>query len=305
MFKKTLFLTCTTAMLSANSGLCADVPKYRDFPADMHTGYVAQLDLRDGKIERYRTDLEAAHAGGVNFAGRYVLATWPAGSNCTSGATIDAETGKVQLLPFAACFWKGEYTNPFEFKSDSTLLVVAGQVGEEGESGVHFFEFDQGNFKPANEGSFSAPVFGSRAAFIEPSAGPSEEVESSQARPSKDELWKNNWEIANKRPFDFLLLCYSATADVLKEKLATGLGEKFEAHFVTAGGNTENAELAISLCDRDIRKIGYFNDEQSYRDASTVFRMIAATQDMKMLAYCQSEQCKEIAKIVFANGEVR
>ena len=95
-------------MLSANSGLCADVPKYRDFPAEMHSGYVAQLDLRDAKIERYRTDLEAAHAGGVNFAGRYVLATWPSGSDCTSGATIDARTGEVQLLPFAACFWRGK-----------------------------------------------------------------------------------------------------------------------------------------------------------------------------------------------------
>lgn len=198
----------------------------------------------------------------------------------------------MHVLPFAACFWSG-YERPFEVRPNSRLLVVAGQVGEDGPRGAHFFEFTGTEFKLLGQ-TTSSPV------TVEPAAGPIDAVSTTV---SKDELWMRNWETANQKPFDFVLLCYSATADTIKARLAKGLGDQFEAHFVLAGGNAENAELAIGLCDRDIRKLGYFNDESAYTDASRAFRTMAAIMDVQMLKSCQSKECQDVAKVVFEKGE--
>ncbi|MQW85981.1 hypothetical protein [Sinorhizobium saheli] len=160
-------LTC----LTITGGFCGavyadDIPKFKDYPAKIYSGQQAPLRLDTPEARQHRTRLREAANDDINFGGRYVFTQWGAGTGCDTGALIDVKTGGVQFLPFAACNWSG-YDRPFEVRSTSRLLVVAGQVGEGGPRGAHFFEFNGKEFKPvyANVTPLAA---------IEPAAGQAE-----------------------------------------------------------------------------------------------------------------------------------
>jgi len=114
----------TCAMAQADGG-----PKYTDYPATAYSSAKAPLRLDTPQAKQFRTRLRAAAKEQMNFGGHYVFTHWGAGTQCDTGALIDLATGEVQFLPFAACNWSG-FTKPFEFRKNSRLLVVAGQVGE-------------------------------------------------------------------------------------------------------------------------------------------------------------------------------
>lgn len=301
-YMKWVAWSCLLIALSSGplDAKAADVPKFKDYPADLYVGPEVPIKLDNPQARQYKTQLKRASAKPINFAGQYVFTHWGTGAQCQTGALIDVKTGQVHFLPFAACNWAG-FDKPFEVRPNSRLFVVAGQVDNQGTRGAHFYEFTGTDFKKVtrNKDGFFAKLFnGVDDNAIKPAAGPTE-----TAPINKDELWKRNWEIANHKPFSFVFLCYSATFDTMKMKLIDGLGDQFERHFVMAGGNSETAEVAIALCDKDIRQLTYFDDESVYADASYTFRTLAAIMDVRMLSECESTACKEVAKVVFEEGK--
>lgn len=66
---------------------------------------------------------------GPNFAGHYRIVTWGCGSACLELAIVDLENGRVH---FPGKLKRDDYqgvrdgTEPFNFRKDSALLVVAG-----------------------------------------------------------------------------------------------------------------------------------------------------------------------------------
>jgi hypothetical protein len=159
------------------TGLCStahaeDTPKFKNYPADIYSGPETPIRLDAPEARQYRTRLQKASREPINFGGRYVFTQWGAGTQCDTGALIDVKTGQVHVLPFAACFWQS-YDRPFEFRKNSRLLVVAGQVGETGATGAHFFEFTGNEFKSVGLKADS-PETNNDITSVEPSAGPAD-----------------------------------------------------------------------------------------------------------------------------------
>lgn len=96
------------------------LPKLKKFPATKKfQGKPAPVDLKsDPQAPMYRTRLREGAKAGPNFAGFYTVVTWGCGTQCASGAVIDARTGKVQFLP------EPSDTGGIEYRLDSRLLVT-------------------------------------------------------------------------------------------------------------------------------------------------------------------------------------
>jgi hypothetical protein len=130
------------------------VPKFRDYPVrGVYKGRPAPVVLTPDS-RAFRTRLRAAARRPANFAGRYVVTTWGCGTGCQLGAVVDLKTGRVHWLPHRLCCWPyGEppYPAPVAFRLDSRLIVLTGARGEteteDGDVGVHFYEFRGGRFR--------------------------------------------------------------------------------------------------------------------------------------------------------------
>ncbi len=103
------------------------------------------VQFRSALSRRYRTDLQEAATGPVNFAGHYVLASIGCGAGCVQVAAIDAGAGSVTWLPSTVCCWPLAMTEPLEYRRDSRLLIVHGALNEKG-SGVHVFLISGSHF---------------------------------------------------------------------------------------------------------------------------------------------------------------
>lgn len=290
------------------------IPKYDDYKVNLYNGprpnrlHIDRIPRNVPLDDFYN----AIRTESPNFAGRYIVKNLPPKQNCTPGAVVDLSTGDMLMLPVDACDWKRQgYAKPFEYHDDSRLLIVAGRHPLAGIIGAHFYEFDGRSFaylisvlpngkifNPFQEDIASLPPSGPLGDRwnndLEPAAGA--DTAGNDASASS---WPTVWEGANRKPFDFLMLCYMQTAETIKVKMSSALGARFEAYFVTAGGHEEAAKLAMSLCDREIRKLGYFFDESPYTEARYSFLTMSSMMDMQMLANCQSDECKQIAKHVF------
>ena len=122
---------------------------FGSYPA--HVARVARrapLQFRSALSRRYRTDLQEAATGPVNFAGHYVLTSIGCGAGCVQVAAIDVGAGSVTWLPQTVCCWPLAMTEPLEYRRDSRLLIVYGALNEKG-AGMHIFVFDGQRFKPS------------------------------------------------------------------------------------------------------------------------------------------------------------
>lgn len=105
-------------------------------------GKSATLKLNSPNARMFRTRLGENAAGGVNFAGHYVLATWGCGSGCRSLAIIDVQTGRVYFTLSLMLVGTAMYQelDPLEFRADSRLLKVVGSRNDQG-VGTYFYEW--------------------------------------------------------------------------------------------------------------------------------------------------------------------
>ena len=138
-------------MLLTACAHAAEIPLFRNYPADIvAVGPGAPVDLSSPNAYNYRTRLREAAAGRVNFAGHYKLTTWGCGTQCETGAMVDALTGQVTFLPFTICCEDWPIDSGFKrilFRKNSRLIVFSGLLNEEGTNGVHFYEFRDGRFE--------------------------------------------------------------------------------------------------------------------------------------------------------------
>ena len=110
------------------------LPRFEDFPAlETYTGKPAVPDVKSQpKAWEFRTMLRENAKTGVNFAGRYVLASWRCGWICFDGGIIDTKTGQVYF--------------------DSFLDTVTNNVGEMGEPEFQSVPEHVFNFRPNSSG---------------------------------------------------------------------------------------------------------------------------------------------------------
>lgn len=95
------------------------VAKPEQYPvSEMYTGKVAELDLSSSFIAtRFKGVIESAMAGGINFAGHYIIATWGMTGVGLLLIVVDAENGKAYPFPYVS-------QTGFSFSKDSALLVI-------------------------------------------------------------------------------------------------------------------------------------------------------------------------------------
>lgn len=119
------------------------IPQFRDYAAESPLVWLpGPVDFSDPEVRKYRTRLTDASKQWANFAGHHVLTTWGCGTQCLTGAILDLPNGKVTFLPTVCCWGDvDEKFKPFEFRKESRLVVMSGQLNEQGENAAHFFEF--------------------------------------------------------------------------------------------------------------------------------------------------------------------
>jgi hypothetical protein len=166
--RKTLSLLIACVALAASPGSHpraqqskasqSKTPRFEDYKVAVSRGRITPLDLRSHTLARhYRTLLRQQQRDeGVNFAGRYTLASVGCGTGCSTTAIIDARTGKAHF-PTELNGWTGivgDYEPPegdesWTYRADSRLLRATGRpnIGDpreerHGPSGIYYYAWD-------------------------------------------------------------------------------------------------------------------------------------------------------------------
>lgn len=130
----------------------AKAPSFRQYPATVEKVRARGIDFkRNPDARSFRTRLNGALAGGVNFAGHYIVVGWGCGTGCTNAAVIEARTGDViwpdQFMNIDASYGDGYSDEQLEFRQNSRLLIIHGRPGSRNEnarippSGDHYYEW--------------------------------------------------------------------------------------------------------------------------------------------------------------------
>lgn len=93
----------------------------------------ANLRFNSAQARRFRTAIRDASKEKPNFAGHYRIAIWGCGTDCRGFAIIDLLSGKV-TTPKGIETISGSMGNEdprLDFKVDSQLLVISGQINED------------------------------------------------------------------------------------------------------------------------------------------------------------------------------
>ena len=127
----------------------ADQPKFSDYPAEIYTGKVHKPILDTADKREFRTRINEAAKGKVDFAGHFIVAEWGCGASCLGGAVIDARSGGVTMIPWSTCCtnWDSD-ADRIQHQADSRLIAFVGMINEDEPDAFHWFEFDGGTFKP-------------------------------------------------------------------------------------------------------------------------------------------------------------
>lgn len=127
-------------------------PRFAEFPAKdkPYTGRIARMKLPRGLDEDWRLRLKDSLGSDdkPDVAGRYIRLKWPCGSACVGVALMDAQTGRVIMLP-SLSGW-GEVDDDFEpldGRIGSRLVVLSGARDEKGIAGRHFYVLENGRLK--------------------------------------------------------------------------------------------------------------------------------------------------------------
>jgi hypothetical protein len=141
----------------------SDAPRFENYAVAVWRGKVAPLNQRSHPLARkYRTLLsQQVRDAGVNFAGRYTLASVGCGTGCSITSIIDARTGRASF-PKELLGWTGivgdydppEGEEPWTYRAGSRLLRAVGRpnigsVGEEryGASGIYYYEWSRNRLR--------------------------------------------------------------------------------------------------------------------------------------------------------------
>ncbi len=121
---------CSVGVLGLSIVLCSEAraseapaggpPSFEDYRAPVTVAPNPTVDLNSHRLgPRFRTRLRAAvQESGVNFAGRFTLASWCCGTACQMFFIIDPTTGKLWHQPECGV------ARGLEFRPDSRLLIL-------------------------------------------------------------------------------------------------------------------------------------------------------------------------------------
>ncbi|HYM00606.1 MAG TPA: hypothetical protein VEZ90_16745 [Blastocatellia bacterium] len=123
--------------------------RYEDYPAGKAlAGKPAPVKLTTPKARKYRTELREGAAKGPNFAGHYAVVSWGCGSSCVQFAIVDSATGDVFFPSFYVAVGvssdeDADHTpEPVQYKLESKLLVVTGNLNEAENGGIYYYKWD-------------------------------------------------------------------------------------------------------------------------------------------------------------------
>lgn len=119
----------------------ASAPEFDGYSvAKIFRGSPAKIRLITRQDRLFRTKIKEAANKKVNFAGQYILTKWGCGSGCSTVVAIDAKTGRVYWFPrdFSAM--------GIEYRINSRLVKIPGEMADASNYFSHFFEFVNGKF---------------------------------------------------------------------------------------------------------------------------------------------------------------
>lgn len=141
-----ILVMCFLALFASGAVAAAqdDGLRFSDFPVSERYNKPSKAPVLATKEQRaFRTRLRQAAKEKPNFAGHYIVTIWGCGTECISGAIIDARTGSVIMLPFSLCCWGVDVPDDFEplaYRIDSSLIVVSGARDENTQdNGKHYY----------------------------------------------------------------------------------------------------------------------------------------------------------------------
>ena len=145
------------ALLASITYAETTAPSFRDFQAkERFTGSPAPVEITSHpKAGRFRTVLRRGAKSGPNFAGHFTIVTWGCGTACQEFAIVDAKTGRVYFpssIRLNAYQMVHDETEPFQYRKDSNLLIIAGSPDdEEDKLGLFYYEWTGHDFKLIQE----------------------------------------------------------------------------------------------------------------------------------------------------------
>ena len=136
-------------MCGATSSFGAEPPTFEQYPVNEPFDQTpAPVDLKSHpRAKRFKDALSVSASLGPNFAGHYRIVTWGCGSACLELAIVDLESGRVHFPgKLKRDYYQGvrDGTEPFNFRKDSALLVVAGSPNHRERLGLHYFLWKTG-----------------------------------------------------------------------------------------------------------------------------------------------------------------
>ena len=149
-----LLLISFLFIVAAPTIIVAQVPSFTDHPAKVVSSRPKPVRLTTRNARMFRTRLREANRRGVNFAGRYIIATWGCGTGCAQGAVIDSRTGRVY---FPKELWGGfgpamgvseavySKYDVIDYRPDSSLLILNGWGAKK--EGVRFLVWNGNRFR--------------------------------------------------------------------------------------------------------------------------------------------------------------
>lgn len=162
MYIRILFtaLITTIALPAFGQVICGQTPcassspQFESFPALASLNQQpAQVDLKSHpKANHFRTALRSGARNGPNFSGAYTIVTWGCGVACKELAIVSSGNGKVFFpttirLNAYHVVHEDPLPNPFQFRLDSSLLVVVGAPNDGKESGIFFYRWNGHNLE--------------------------------------------------------------------------------------------------------------------------------------------------------------
>lgn len=148
-----IFSIPSSVASSAKSASVSDrYPTFNELPIQEHfTGKPAPVDTASSaKARRFRTVLKEGAKVGPNFAGRYTVVKWGCGTACAEFAIVNAIDGRVYFpstIKFNSYALVHDGTEPFQFRTDSALLIIAGEPDEIDKLGVYYYKWTGNNLK--------------------------------------------------------------------------------------------------------------------------------------------------------------
>jgi hypothetical protein len=146
------------ALVAAASAAAARSPAFEDYPALVRApAILAKADFKScPSARRFRTLIRRADAEPPNFAGYLTATEVGCGTGCLFLIVVDRKTGRIQFFPSGVLSWSGDSREGidkfgFNFRVESRLIRVCGEVGGDGHLECRYYDWTEAGPKLVGE----------------------------------------------------------------------------------------------------------------------------------------------------------